>query len=207
MWLFCDDLKAVFVHTHIAHLLQMCYHSSTHPSHSSICKEELKKSCTITASASRQQSGYEPSPLSQPSVYCWVLCSDECYTYMRTSGMCLYNRVKHTGVWGWNAMKVFAVFFHSLLAFWSIWPSLSPQTTNRPSLTIWCKSSQVFISLLDTKSYPQVPQLLEWPFLIKNQLDSWAKVSSVKLLLDFQKFVQRCPNHICCSDWFPNSVL
>lgn len=55
-----------------------------------------KKSCTITASASRQQSGYEPSPLSQPSVYCWVLCSDECYTYMRTSGMCLYNRVKHT---------------------------------------------------------------------------------------------------------------
>ncbi len=96
MWLFCDDLKAVFVHTHIAHLLQMCYHSSTHPSHSSICKEELKKSCTITASASRQQSGYEPSPLSQPSVYCWVLCSDECFTCMRTSGMCLYNRVKHT---------------------------------------------------------------------------------------------------------------
>lgn len=45
--------------------------------------------------ASRQQSGYELSPLSQPSVWCWVFCSDECFTRMCTSGMCLYNRLKH----------------------------------------------------------------------------------------------------------------
>lgn len=67
----------------------MCYHSSTHPSHSSICKEELKKLCNYRAS--RQQSGFHH----YNSRWCWVFCSDECFTRMCTLGMCLYNRLKH----------------------------------------------------------------------------------------------------------------
>lgn len=181
--------------THIVHLLQMCYHSSTHPSHSSICKEELKKMHNYRAS--RQQSGYELSPLSQPSVWCWVFCSDECFTRMCTSGMCLYNRLKHPSLRFKCYDYCLSILCWPQIYFWSIWPSLSPQTINRPSLTIWCNSSQVLISLPDTKSYSQVPQLLEWAFLEKNLLDSWAKVRSVKSLKDLPKFclemTARCP--------------
>lgn len=105
----------------------------------------------------------------------------------------LHAYLREVFVTGWNIQPLSLRFkcYDYLLRFsilcWRIWSSLRPQTTNRPSLTIWCKSSQVLICLLDAKSYSQVLQLLEWPFLVKNQLGSLAKVSNVKLVINFQK--------------------